>query len=241
MALTSLRRLLRFTVNGVAVAFVFVVASNAMLIGPRRALLGNGVTAAPPTPPFSPIPGYKSGVSYPPLYIGKPVAGANCGANTICCAVGYLGANVIITGLGFDITTQSVGGKISGAVYSIDPSNINRPGAIADANASTVDISTTVPGYQNGSLVAPVSLPQNWYFFCSNRDNAAVATTVYSSQEPNQAQVLGSQTGARVMSTSMLSGLTIPQAYGTWPPTLVGATVVEVAAVGSSATGFTVQ
>ena len=172
-------------------------------------------------------PGYVPGNWYLPLGITASFStGVAPGNGSIRLALGYIDRPVAINALGGRIQTVSASGNWQAAIYAADPTTKRPTGA---ALAATPSMATGAAASVNGAV--NVTLQPGFYWFASNCDNAVAIPTMISSASPVQAQLVGSPTQANDMlsNNGFISGLSVAQAFGTWPD-LTAASFTEVVA-----------
>jgi hypothetical protein len=153
--------------------------------------------------------------------LGAGVSSSTVGSNSIRCYPGFFYERSTIGALGARINTVSAGGNLQVAIYA---SNFTTHRPTGLPIASSASLSTTTAGAvsttlntSGGSIALSTNGPQ-LLWWCSNFDNNTATANGSSGTPAMSALMGGTSTQANLQNTSaILSGVSTPQTFGTWP------------------------
>lgn len=148
-------------------------------------------------------------------------AGSAPGANSIRLHRVSFDRSVTIDRLVTRLTTLAAGGNLQHGVYAADGDN-GKPKSLMFSGPSK---STAAVAYLGTDL--SLRLKKGVYWFATNMDNATGICVSSSVSSPDIAREYG-VTGDAASAATQVSGLSYASTFGTWPPSLVQASLVEV-------------
>lgn len=163
------------------------------------------------TLPLASVSGVIAGNWYPPFLVST-VAGSALPVNVARFMPIQPRQLMTLNALGLRVGTAGTG--IDLAVYANDPATMRPTGSQL---SSTGNIVATATGPVSGALGANVQVfPDQAYWLGINNNNAALACTGCVGSFLGTAFLVGSATLGSIISTSALTCITTPLAYGTW-------------------------
>jgi len=177
---------------------------------------------------------FVAGRWYGTVQAGIYAAGSASAANSIKLYPFFLRDGATISDLAAHVTTLAAAGNFSLAIYANDPATMRPTG---NALAATGSISTAATGEISADITgSDVTLAPGLYWAAMNKDNGTAVFKIPALTSAFPGWLLGSATLATATngSTSTITHISTPQAYGTWPD-LTSATFTE--AGGSSQFG----
>jgi hypothetical protein len=182
-------------------------------------------------------PGYVANNWYSPYgYNPNAPAPAAVGAGVMACSYGAIFQPVTINTLGSRVSTLSAGGNVQFAVYA--NGSWGRPSAPV---VSTGNVSTAATGIVSSAVAA--SLAAGSYWFCQNADNGTVVMAAQAANTVSFATFYLGSAGQAAAGTGPATpnpGISVAQAFGTWPTWTSATAWTEVATASAPYVGFKV-
>lgn len=167
---------------------------------------------------------------------GLAGAPAAPGTGSIRLLPGRLRERLTISALGVRVTTLSVGGNVQAAIYANNPTT-GRP--TGNALASTASMSTTTATSVNSAV--SVQLEPDLYWWATNSDNGTSVLQSVNAAGVLTGEEIGSTTQGNAMGAgSSITGLSVAQAFGTWPDLTAGSFTEQVNIASMPAVAFKV-
>jgi hypothetical protein len=171
-----------------------------------------------------PFPGYIVGNWYVPWALGQMQTGTAPGLGSIRLYPAYFLQQATLNALGLRVSTLSAGGNVQAAIYANNAAT-GRP--TGTALVSTASMSTAAAGNVNAAV--SIQLSAGMYWFATNCDNGTAALASFVAGNTWMEALIGGA-AQNDLQTGSLEGLSVTQAFGTWPD-LTAASFTEITSV----------